>query len=240
MFFGAGGIFFNKPLADYNFCNDIDDDVFNLYMVLQNQKDILVANIEILPMSESLLKHWSKNKEIDPIKKAVRFLMLSNFIVNGNGSTLRFGQRSGNEKKAILSTIEQTFQKIRNAKFMCQDFRKVISKISFIGIEKEKRQTFIYADPPYIDTGNNYSQGFTENDTIDLFDVCVKSNVPFAISEFDHPSVLELAKHHNLEVITIGERQNLKNRRTEILVVNYESPALYSLFRNQEQNLLLV
>ena len=35
-------------------------------------------------------------------------------------------------------------------------------------------------------------------------------------------------------------RQNLKNRRTEILVVNYESPALYSLFRNQEQNLLLV
>jgi len=21
MFFGAGGIFFNKPLADYNFCN---------------------------------------------------------------------------------------------------------------------------------------------------------------------------------------------------------------------------
>jgi DNA adenine methylase len=236
MFFGAGGIFFNKPLADYNFCNDLDDDVFNLYMVLQSDKDELVRQIEIMPMSESLLKHWSKNIELDPIKKAVRFLLLSNFGVMGN-TTMRFGESSGNAKKPILQNIENTFLKLKHTHFMCEDFRNVLKKVQFRGKEQN---AFIYCDPPYLGTNDNYSQSFKENDTIDLFDICVKSNVNFAVSEFDHPSVLELAKHHNLEVITIGERQNLKNRRTEILVVNYESPALYSLFRNQEQSLLLV
>jgi DNA adenine methylase len=237
MFFGAGGIYFNKPLADYNFCNDIDDDVFNLYIVLQNSKDELVRSIEVMPISESLIKYWNTNKEVEPIKKALRFLMLSNFIVNGRGTTLRFGETAGHEKKSILNSIEHIFLKSMHTKFMCEDFRNVLKKVQFRGKEQN---AFIYCDPPYLGTNDNYSQSFTENDTNDLFDVCIKSKVPFAISEFDHPSVLELAKTHNLEVLTIGERQNLKNRRTEILVVNYESPALYSLFRNQEQSLLLV
>ena len=31
LFFGAGGMFFNKPVVRYNFINDIDNDVFNLW-----------------------------------------------------------------------------------------------------------------------------------------------------------------------------------------------------------------
>ena len=49
------------------------------------------------------------------------------------------------------------------------------------------------------------------------------------MSEFDHPFILEQAKQRNLNVIIIGERQNLKNRRTEILVTNY-SNSQQSLF----------
>ena len=237
MFFGAGGIFFNKPLADYNFCNDLDDDVFNLYMVLQSDKDELVRQIEIMPMSESLLKFWNKNKEIDPIKKAIRFLMLSNFGYMGKPNSLHFSMNGGCKKKSILSNIENTFKYCKTARFMCEDFRKVFKKVNF---RDDKNEHFAYADPPYLGTDNNYQQGFSENDTIDLFDVCINSGVPFAISEFDNPFIIDLAKSHNLEVITIGERQNIKNRRTEILVVNYESPALYSLFRNQEHSLSLV
>lgn len=236
MFFGAGGIFFNKPLVDYNFCNDLDDDVFNLWYVFQSNKNELVREIELMSHNESVFNYWKVNKEIDPIKKAIRFLMLSNFGYMGKPDTMHFHTRD--RRKTILSKIETSFIFMQKAQFMCEDFRNVLCKIHKEVFESKK--TFIYADPPYIDTGNNYQQGFTENDTIDLFDVCIKSNVPFAISEFDHPSVLEIAKHHNLEVITIGERQNMKNRRTEILVVNYESPALYSLFRNQEHSLSLV
>jgi hypothetical protein len=49
-----------------------------------------------------------------------------------------------------------------------------------------------------------------------------------AISEFDNPKILEMSK--GLNVYQIGERKNLKNRRSEILITNYEIEAV-SLFK---------
>jgi len=63
---------------------------------------------------------------------------------------------------------------------------------------------------------------------LDLFDVLIEKGYKFAMSEFNHPFILEQAKQRNLNVIIIGERQNLKNRRTEILVTNYKNnPTLF-------------
>jgi DNA adenine methylase len=64
---------------------------------------------------------------------------------------------------------------------------------------------------------------FNEDDSNDLFNCLEESECKWAMSEFDHPFILEQAKQRNLNVIIIGERQNLKNRRTEILVTNYEN-----------------
>jgi len=220
MFFGAGGIFFHKPLADYNFCNDLDDDVFNLWTVFQSDKEELFKLLELMPVHESLLSYWNNNRETDPIQKAVRFLKLSNFGYMGKPETLRFGQSNGNPKRSIMSKVERAFKFMAYAQFMCQDFRKVLSKIQFRG---NKEDAFIYADPPYLSTTNNYSSSFTEQDTEDLFKVLTESGIRFALSEFDNPVVLKLAADYNLNVVTIGERQNMKSRRTEILITNYEN-----------------
>jgi DNA adenine methylase len=219
MFFGAGGIFFNKPLAVYNFCNDIDDNVFNLYTVLQNQKDDLMNAIEIMPITESLMKFWNNNTESDPIQKAVRFLMLSNFGYMGKPETMNYGQCCSTEKNVIERKVEETFRKVKNVRFMSVDFRKVLGKIIF---RDDKHEHFIYADPPYINQTHTYQEGFTEADTIDLFQLLVNSGIKFAISEFNNDFVLGLANDYKLNIITIGERQNMKNRRTEILVTNYK------------------
>jgi DNA adenine methylase len=56
-----------------------------------------------------------------------------------------------------------------------------------------------------------------------------KTGCKFAISEFDNEFILQQAKERNLNVHIIGERQNLKNRRTEILITNYQvAPDLFS------------
>jgi site-specific DNA-adenine methylase len=94
-------------------------------------------------------------------------------------------------------------------------------------------------DPPYLMTNDNYSNSFTENDAIDLFQTNIDTGCKFAVSEFDNPFIIELAESHNMEVIKIGERRNLKNRRTEILCVNYESPELYGLFAKQHFEMAL-
>jgi DNA adenine methylase len=223
MFFGAGGIFFNKPLAQHNILNDIDDDVFNLYQVVINRTEELIEAIELMPITESLLKYWNTYKETDPIRKALRFLMLSNFGFFGQPDTLRF--EPSNPKRIILSNVQATLKKLKFALLMCTDFRNVLEKIHF---PNAKDNAFVYADPPYLNQTHNYKAKFAEKDTIDLFQLLVNSGIRFAVSEFDNDLVLKLAKDYNLNVIIIGERQNLLNRRTEILITNYKTqPSLF-------------
>lgn len=219
-FFGAGGMFFNKPKAKYNIMNDIDSDVFNLFQVVSNRKDELIEAFNLMPVHYDLLRYWMKNTETDEIKKALRFIFLSNFTFLGKQDTISFGTE--NPKSIFLDKINPTFEMIKDVQFYSGDFRKFFNILR----DRNSEDSFIYADPPYLNTVDKYEmEGWSEQDCTDLFDCLTESGCKFAYSEFDHPFILEQAKQRNLNVITIGERQNLKNRRTEILVTNYRNHA---------------
>lgn len=225
-FFGAGGMFFHKPKAKYNIVNDIDSDVFNLFNVVMNQKEELKKAFYLMPFHNDLLRHWKMNQEKNPITKALRFLFLSNFTYLGKQDTLRYSLRT-NDKTMFFKYIEYTFDKLYEVKFNNRDFRDFFRCLSFIDTDYgkpslERENTLIYNDPPYIGTNDNYSNSFTEQDTIDLFEANIKTGCKFVISEFNNPFILDLTKQHNLEVITIGKRRNLKNVKTEIIVVNFD------------------
>lgn len=233
-FFGAGGIFFNKPKAKYNIVNDLDSDVFNLFMVVMNQKEELEKAFYMMPIHSDLLEYWKKNKETDPIKKALRFLLLSNFGYMGNHETLHL--QCGNAKQICYNYIDKTFEYLSgidgfDIKFSNSDFRKFFKSISFRN-ENDQSKSFIYCDPPYLETTNNYSNSFTEADSLDLFNALDETGCKYAISEFDHPFILQQARERGLNVHIIGERQNLENRRTEILITNYKNnPSLFDTIK---------
>ena len=225
-FFGAGGMFFNKPKAKYNIVNDLDSDVFNLFQVVMNQKEELEKAFYMMPIHSDLLDYWKKNQESEPIKKALRFLFLSNLTWLGKPDTIKFGASGGYQhiKQNFKEELSYTFDLIYDVQFANFDFRKFIKAISFDdrGTKLETENSLIYCDPPYLCTGDNYSHSFTEQDSTDLFNCLQESACKFAMSEFDHPFILAQAEKRGLNVIIIGERQNLKNRRTEILVTNYK------------------
>lgn len=225
LFFGGGGLFFNKPLATHNICNDNDDDVFNLYTVLQTQREALIQAFADAPYHESLWKYWKTHKETEPVRKAVRFLYLSSYGYMGKPDTLLINL--GNSKELALQKLSDVGKKLELVQFTHCDFREVLRKIS-LKEEKNKRRAFIYADPPYLQTSNNYKSGFTERDSIDLFDVLCGSGIRFAMSEFNNPFILEQAAQRGLCVTIIGERQTQKNRQVEILVTNYETQNLFT------------
>jgi DNA adenine methylase len=221
LFFGGGGLFFNKPKAKYNICNDLDGDVYNLFMVLMDRKDELYELIELCPHHTDLLNYWKTNKETDPLKKAMRFLFLSNYTLYGKPETLSFCTDK-NAKKILLSNIEPTKNFLIDVQFTNLDYRKSIKSF----VNRNPETTFLYADPPYLGTTDNYSNSFTENDSNDLFDSLQATGSKWAMSEFDNDFVLNQAKERNLNIINIGERKNLGNRRTEILITNYKSNQL--------------
>ncbi len=221
-FFGAGGMFFSKPLAKYNIVNDSDNEVYNLYNVILNSKQELAELIMITPVSSSLHEYWKKNKETEPVKQAMRFLFLSNYV---RPTTSDLNRRVYvNAKSIALEQLEQTSKALLtiNMQLFCEDFRKTISGVTF-GKERpyERINTFFYADPPYLGTTNNYQHSFKQQDTEDLMDTLIATKCKFAISEFDNKIVVEMAKAKKLNINIIGERTNLKNRKTEILITNY-------------------
>ena len=214
-FFGAGGMYFNKPKAKYNIVNDLDSDVFNLFMVVMNQKEELEKAFYKMPIHSDLLDYWKQNKETEPIKKALRFLFLSNFTFMGSGEMIKTGTE--NPKSIFFERINACYDYIFDTQFLNCDFKRFFVEARI----NDKEQTFIYCDPPYVNTCDNYSNSFKEQDSIDLFDTLQKMDCKWAMSEFNNPFILEQAEQRKLNVHIIGERQNLKNRRTEILITNY-------------------
>lgn len=229
-FFGAGGMFFNKPKANYNIVNDLDSDVFNLFQVASTKPNELKEAFKIMPVHADLLEYWKVNKETDPIRKALRFIFLSNYTYLGTGQQLRFTGTKNEYPEKFDYLLDATNKYLFGVQFGNADFRKFIKDISFqTDGRNDEAKTLIYCDPPYLGTNDNYSNSFTEQDSIDLFNTLEASKCMFAISEFDNEFIINQAKERKLNIIYIGERTNLKNKRTEILITNYENaPTLFS------------
>lgn len=222
-FFGAGGMFFNKPKAKYNIVNDLDSDVFNLFQVVIDQKEELEKAFYLMPIHSDLLEYWKTNKETDPIKKALRFLLMSNFGYMGKPDSIHFIDRPN--KKRFFNVINECFNFLnkKDIKFNNKNFDVFLNSIIPIKDKSKRKNIFIYSDPPYLQTGDNYSNSFTQADSLELFEALQKTGCRWAMSEFNNPFILEQAKQRGLNIHFLGSRQNLKNRRTEILVTNYEN-----------------
>lgn len=223
-FFGAGGMFFNKPKAHNNILNDNDSEVFNLFQVVSDKYNELLTMFKLMPYSQDLLEYWKVNEETNDVKKALRFLFLSNYTLLGTGSAIRLEAKKNEYASKFPLLLKKTSDMIYESSFANLDFRKFLKNIAFIQDGRnDEAKTFIYCDPPYLDTNDNYQTSFTEQDSLDLFDCLEAKGCKFAMSEFDHPFILEQAQKRGLNIIYIGERNNLKNRRVEILVTNYEN-----------------
>ena len=123
-FFGAGGMFFNKPKAKYNVVNDLDNDVFNLFQVLNDDYKELESAFYMMPVHSELLNYWKDNLETEPIKKALRFLFLSNLTFLGGGEQMR--TRGDNSKQLVLDKMKPTFDFLFGVNFSNSDFRKFL------------------------------------------------------------------------------------------------------------------
>jgi DNA adenine methylase len=189
--------------------------------VLKKDPETLKKEIEKLPISEALVKHWQKNFETDPLQKALRFLLLSNFTYLGKGDTLRLG--IDHTKRNLIDRIEPTFAALKNTKITSFDFREVLSKIAFSDSVTPKADSFVYLDPIYLGTDHYYKvPNWTISDTEDCFKLMATCGINCAMSEFSGPEIERLIKEYNMNRIPIKLRRNIKNERQELLITNYQ------------------
>jgi DNA adenine methylase len=228
LFFGGGGMYFSKPRAKYNICNDIDNEVYNLYTILQNKelREKLLDELELIPIHNGIFQEMKTKEETDPVKKAINYLYVTSFSYMGLKSSIH-ARAVTNVRDEIIKMLRASMQEIKDVIFLNMDYKTALAAITYR--ETEKGRTLIYADSPYCESGNNrVYKSWTEEQTRELIQTLTGYGARFAMSEFDHPAVIDEAQKCGLRIIPIVERQNLKNRRTEILLVNYEINDLFS------------
>jgi DNA adenine methylase len=231
LFMGSGSIFFQKPKSQYSILNDLDSDVFNLFIIIKDSYQQLLLLLKVTPVNEELFYYWKKNKESDPVKQALRFLYLSSFSYLGKSDTFRLLHSDCSYKEKLEKLILFSSEQLKNTMVRNKDFRFFFSDIYVSDKHIGKADRFIYADPPYLETENNYNTPlWTKKDSFDLFNTLQETGMRFAMSEFRHPFILEEASKRKLNIISIKERRNIKNRKTEILITNYNSRQ-YELFK---------
>lgn len=219
-FFGGGGMFFNKPKAPQNVLNDLDGEVYNLFRVILADREAFRRAWEATPIDARLWDAWRKGEiPADPVLRAARFVLLSNFGFMGKPNTLRYLMASG--KQLVLDRLGETWRQLWDCEFSNSDFRQLFRKLPFKS-ESQRRRTFVYADPPYLDCTHSYSSGFVQQDSADLFETLQGTGCRWAMSEFDHKFILQQAADRGLRVVEIGERKNLSNFRMELLICNYD------------------
>lgn len=224
-FFGSGAVYFAKKKVSFSFLNDIDNEVYNLFQVVRTRKNELITACENTPVNEHLFKNWAKQPEGDPVWQAVRFLYISNLGLYGRGSTMRTG--TGRQWENTINNLLNMTADFGGARFLNCDFRQVFNKIR-LNAHLKPSDVFVYNDPPYIGTGNNYAanggqtSGFRKEDTAELMDIQMSTGYKFAISEFEGPEILELARERALNVYRLASRHAIKKVRTEILITNYK------------------
>lgn len=218
-FCGSLAIPFSLPKKCRILANDYDKSIINFYYAVQEHKQELVTKIENAILHQQLFEDLKKVDDSDIVNSAFKFLYQSNTGLYGDNSTMK--PCVFNWRKIILKTIDETYEKIKDdVSFTCMDYKDFFKLIDTPTV-KDRFVPFIYIDSPYYQTNGKYSYTWKLKDVHDLHQLLTNLPIKWAMSEFDNEVILDLYKDYN--IYYINNRQNLRNRRTEILVTNYET-----------------
>lgn len=238
-FFGSGCIFFRKERSVIETINDLDNEIFNLFMQIRDNPKELIFQIENTPWSR---KEYDVSFETtdDPIEKARRCIVRFWFTVGANvraknGMRFEIGRNTGGLSSFHLklpAAIERTSARLRHGK---NNLVQIENRSVFELLPKYDRENvFMYLDPPYLlETRKNkkvYRCEFTNEDHEKLLNLIIESRAKIIISGYMNDLYRTLLKGWRMEKTMAIDQAG--NWRTECLWMNYEDTQL-SLFQKE-------
>jgi len=226
-FFGSGVVFFRKIPSIVETVNDLNGEVYNLFLQIRENSNELARLIEYTPWSrqeyeESFFRNGSN------LENARKFLVRCWFsigaesfyrtgwrhnIKNNNGGISAFGK--------LPSLIHEASSRLRPKLGNCV---QIENKNAFVLIEKYNRENVLmYLDPPYVLNSRRgkriYTNEFSHDDHIRLCELINKSQAKIILSGYENDIYNTHLKNFNKTSAYSYDGKG--NRRLEILWTNY-------------------
>lgn len=236
-FVGGGALFFSiKP--EYGCISDINPELINVYEVVQNNVEELIASLKKHKNNES---YFYKLRSVDRtesyeywsnVDKASRIIFLNKTCFNGlyrMNSNGHFNVPFGFYKKP--NVVDE-----QNLIACCTLLKKTeIALASFEAIVKKARKgDFVYFDPPYVPLTKTssftkyYKDDFHDDGQSSLRELCDKlsdKGVHFMLSNSCTTMVKDLYKEYNVKVVRANRAINCKadgrGKIDELVIMNY-------------------
>lgn len=236
-FIGGGALFFELQ-PDNAYISDMNEELINLYKVVRDNVDELVADLQKHDISKEYFmeirnidrteeyKNWSN------IQKASRFIYLNRTCFNGMyrvNSKGEFNVPFGHYKNPRIldeNNLINCSNLLQKTEIKHADFSEILKKV--------KKGDFVYFDPPYVPLSETSSftsytkDGFDIDMQFKLRDVCDELDsmgVKFLLSNSDTKLVNELYENYNIKKVFASRQINAnadgRGKITEVLVRNY-------------------
>lgn len=228
-FFGSGAVFFRKKPSRLETINDLSGDVTNLFRVIRDAPDRLVAAVEMTPWAraEYDLSYDRDLGELDPVEAARRFLVQ---CWQSHGSRLNWS----NGWRMILQAdkgpntvgyrqwirlperILATTSRLKSCQIENRPALDVIAAHRF-------ERVLIYADPPYVlgtRSREQYAHEMADEEHEELLAVLAEHPGPVLLSAYEHPLYRVLEREHDWARVSTRALAEKAKIRTEVLWIN--------------------
>lgn len=230
-FFGGGAIFWAKEPVKCEVINDVNMNIVNFYEVLKHGYFELRKKVEATLHSRETYKKaliiydcpWLFPE--DPVLRAWAF-----WVVTNQGFSCMIGtwgydreKRAHTVQNKIDVFNEELSTRLRYVQIEQNDADKVIAS-------RDSADTFVYADPPYIDTDQGHYGGYTHEHFRRDLDALSALKGKFLLSSYPSDILNEYIAKYGWHTIHIDKALNAGNgaklatrsRKTEVLTANYE------------------
>ncbi|MFC1555158.1 DNA adenine methylase [candidate division KSB1 bacterium] len=224
VFCGAAWIFFKKEPSKVEILNDLDNELINLFRIVQNHYSEFVRSMKDLYVSRTIFDELIglPLSSLTDIKRAARLFYLLKVSFSARMQTYGYSIQSSSSfnKKIIDKVIKKVSERLDRVNIECLDFEDCIKRY-------DHENTFFYLDPPYFGL-DCYEVKFNISDHLRLWNTLNDIKGKFILSYNNLPIIHEVFNVFYIREENVFYPSSRFNRKkhSELLISNYDTEGL--------------
>lgn len=222
VFAGAGWVFFRKEPSKVEVLNDRDEDLVNLYRIVQHHFEEFVKQFKYAVISRKIFEIHKRQDyfTLTDIHRAVKYFYLLKTSFSSRQTS--FGIATTDPSNLNLLSLEEDILQMhwRLARVTIEnlDWKDCIKRY-------DRAHTLFYLDPPYYGT-KDYKYNFREEDFSALASILAHIKGKFVLSLGDHPLMRKLFESFKIRALTVKYSTARKEEargdtKQELLITNF-------------------